>query len=214
MTNLHQNNMIFNQLKTWGIKAPWVLEAFANYCRTLYTPKKFQKVAYSDFQIPLEDERNLLSPKEMARMLQAINFNQSTTVLEIGTSYGFIPHILAPYFKHVISVDENEDLIKKLNRHPQHKANIRYMLGNASSGWEHGGPFDLIWINHSIPFLTKDLVNSLTPKGQIIVTIGNKNPMKAMSYQKKSLEWTIDQLFETHTPELPGCSHKNPFTFN
>jgi len=34
-----------------------------------------------------------------------------------------------------------------------------------------------------------------------------------MSYQKDSSEWNIEQLFETHTPELPGCQHKNPFSF-
>ncbi|HJN38383.1 MAG TPA: protein-L-isoaspartate O-methyltransferase [Gammaproteobacteria bacterium] len=215
MNQIAQTNMIKQQLKTWNISKPEILNAFTNLSRTLFVPIKYQNFAYADIALPITPTRSLLPPKEEARMLQALQLKSKVTALEIGSGHGFITAILSTMFKQVITVDPDTEITKTIKTNLEtHYQNITFLSGDPSDGWEHGGPFDLIWINGSLPFITENMVKNLTPNAQIIAVIGSSNPMSATSYQRSGSEWVSEKLFETYTPPLPGTKNKNAFNFD
>jgi protein-L-isoaspartate(D-aspartate) O-methyltransferase len=215
MTQITQTNMIKQQLKTWGISSPDILDSFTSIPRTLFVPTQYQNFAYADIAIPFAPNRSLLPPKEEAKLLQAINLTSHVTALEIGSGHGFITAHLSSRFKQVITIDPDKALIETIETNlKEHYPNITFMAGDAADGWDHGGPFDLIWINGSIPFIPKKMIKNLTPNAQIIAIIGDSNPMTATSYRRDHTTWTTEKLFETYTPPLPGAKKQNAFDFN
>jgi len=83
-------NMIEQQIRTWDVLDPMVLELLTKVAREDFVPETYRGLAYADLAIPLDHGEVMMHPVVEARMLQALALHPTDKVLEIGTGTGYI----------------------------------------------------------------------------------------------------------------------------
>jgi len=211
-----RTNMITQQLRTWEVLDEAVLNAVKTTPREAFVPSAYQKLAFADMNIPLAHNQVMLTPKEEARLLQALNLQTTDTVLEIGTGSGYMTALLARLAKQVYSIDIFPDFTQqaqiKLAAHNIN--NVSLLTADAARGWEQQSPYDAIIITGALPFLPQNFRNNLKPGGRLVAILGQAPAMEAtvIKYNAHS-GWSEEKLFETVVPLLLNAEQLPAFTF-
>jgi protein-L-isoaspartate(D-aspartate) O-methyltransferase len=103
-------NMIEQQIRTWEVLDPAVLDLLHRVPREDFVPAAYKGLAFADLEIPLGHGQSMLSPKLEARMLQALALKKTDSVLEIGTGSGYMTALLAGLAQYVYSVELIQEL--------------------------------------------------------------------------------------------------------
>ncbi len=209
-------NMITQQLRTWDILDETVLHAVRTTPRENFVPAAYKNLAFADMYIPLAHGQMMITPKEEARLLQALNLKANETVLEVGTGSGYMTALLARLAKFVYSLD----IFPEFTQHAQVKLathninNVTLLTADAARGWEQQGPYDAIIITGALPFLPESFRNSLKPGGRLIAILGQAPAMEATLIKRDIHSgWSEEKLFETVIPTLLNALQPSSFIF-
>jgi protein-L-isoaspartate(D-aspartate) O-methyltransferase len=213
-------NMIEQQIRTWEVLDPTVLQLLNDVPRENFVPAEYQGLAFADIEIPLGHGQTMLSPKLEGRILQALNVQKSHTVLHIGTGSGYFTALLASLAKQVISLEIEADLSAQAAKNLT-KSNIQNVtlevadgtLGrpNDKHGYEH---YDVIVYTGSSPVEPANVRQQLTIGGLMFIVLGYAPAMQAMLIQRVSKTgYKEDVLFETCIPELINAPQAEQFEF-
>ena len=91
MTQLTENttarfNMIEQQIRTWDVLDPVVLQQLNDLPRERFVPASHQGLAFADIEIPIGPSdsmgQTMLSPKLEGRLLQELKLNKNQMVLQ------------------------------------------------------------------------------------------------------------------------------------
>lgn len=216
--NLEQarHNMVEQQIRPWQVLDNQVLDLIASLPRELFVTEDYQDFAYIDSQIPLEHGQCMMSPKEEARMLQALRIQKSDVILEIGTGSGYCSALLASLGHKVYSVDIIEDFIKQAEQKTEKLGltNIIFEEGDAANGWPHYKPYDVIAITGGFYQLPESYKRSLRIGGRLFCIEGEKPAMTAKLITRLADdEWHEQPLFETEIPLLINIKQAEKFIF-
>ncbi|MFI4954912.1 MAG: protein-L-isoaspartate O-methyltransferase [Gammaproteobacteria bacterium] len=209
-------NMIEQQVRTWDVLDANVLNLMDKLQREDFVPKKYQGVAYADVQVPLAHEQVMLPPREIGRILQALQVQPEEHVLEIGTGTGYLTALLAMQAAHVVSVEMFADLSAAADSNCQKHAysNITFQVGNAAHGWEDNTSFSIICITGAIPRLTESWKRQLKIGGRLFAIVGTAPVMQAILVTRvHAEEWEQQILYETLLPMLVDAQPLPQFEF-
>jgi protein-L-isoaspartate(D-aspartate) O-methyltransferase len=174
-------NMVEQQIRTWEVLDPMVLDLLMHVHREDFVPRQYQALAFVDMEIPLGHGEKMLSPKLEARMLQALALKPGDSILEVGTGSGYMTALLASLSSYVYSVDIvgefTRDAGARLAGHGI--ANVTLETGDAARGWDRHGPYDAIVLTGSVPVLPDAFPKSLRPGGRLISVVGEPPVMEA-----------------------------------
>ncbi len=209
-------NMIEQQIRTWEVLDPAVLQLLNDVPRENFVPAEYQGLAFADIEIPLGHGQTMLSPKLEGRILQALNVQKTHTVLHVGTGSGYFAALLASLAKHVISVDIYADLsvqaAKKLAA--QHIQNVTLEVADAISGLPAHKPYDLIVYTGSSPVEPAGVREQLKIGGAMFIVLGQAPVMQAsLMHRVSETGFREDVLFETCIPELINAPQAQQFEF-
>ncbi len=208
-------NMIEQQIRTWEVLDPVVLELLNQVPREDFVPERYQGLAFADLEIPLGHGQLMLSPKLEARMLQALQIRKSETVLEIGTGSGYMTALLAKMAKEVYSIERIAELssnaAQKLVAHSI--SNVILEVGDGANRWSDGS-YDVIVLTGSVPMLPTAFENQLNPGGRLLAVVGEAPVMEAMLITCISAGvYSRISLFETCIPQLVNAVQPQQFNF-
>jgi len=211
-------NMIEQQIRPWDVLDVDVLKVIEDTPRELYVPTQYQKLAFSDLEIPLDHDQFMMSPKLEARMLQALQIQADDKVLEIGTGSGFTTACLAKLGKHVDSIEYYEDLSvhAQATLQQQQIRNISFKTGdilNQSFFSNHiNKQYDVIAITASMPTYSNMFEDFLAENGRMFVVTDNAPVMHAKIITRiDNYGFTYTDLFETHLQPLIGMQAAQVF---
>ncbi len=209
-------NMIEQQIRTWDVLDPKVLNLLNEFPREDFVPESHRALAFVDINIPLAHGQTMMQPKMEARLLQELALTGKDKVLEIGTGSGYLTGLLAHLAASVDTVDIFPDFIEqarqKLAAHGLN--NISYFEGDAARGWEGSGPYDAIIITGSVPILPETYKSNLTRNGRLIAVVGEAPVMEAVLVQRlEENSWQQVALFETNLPPLVHAESPQKFVF-
>jgi protein-L-isoaspartate(D-aspartate) O-methyltransferase len=208
-------NMVEQQIRTWDVLNPRILELVAGAPREDYLPPAYRNLAFVDMNIPLAHSQVMMQPKIEARLLQELEIKPSEKVLEVGTGTGYLTSLLAALGKHVHSVEFHADLshgaLEQLARH-NHK-NVTLEVGDAANGWNRHAPYDVIVLTGSVAVLPDAFKEQLTTGGRLFAIVGNPPIMEAIMVRKTASGYAETSLFETHMPPLVNGGPKRAFVF-
>lgn len=209
-------NMIEQQIRTWEVLDPTVLQLLNDVPRENFVPAEYQGLAFADIEIPLGHGQTMLSPKLEGRILQVLNVQKTHTVLHIGTGSGYFAALLASLAKHVISVDVYADLsaqaAKKLAA--QHIQNVTLEVADAISGLPAHKPYDLIVYTGSSPVEPAGVREQLKIGGAMFIVLGQAPVMQAtLIHRVSETGFREEVLFETCIPELINAPQAQQFEF-
>jgi len=209
-------NMIEQQIRTWEVLDPKILQLLNDVPRENFVPEAYQGLAFADIEIPLGFGQNMLSPKLEGRVLQALNIQKAHHVLHVGTGSGYFTALLANLAKHVVSLEINAELnataAYKLSQNNIY--NVTIELADGVSGMPTRQPFDIIVFTGSSPAEPPGVRQQLTVGGSMFITLGHAPAMQATLIQRVSEDgFKEDVLFETCIPALENATQTNTFEF-
>src|SRR6202162_2304122 len=103
--------MVDQQIRTWEVLDPRVLEALAAVPREAFVPAEYRELAFADAPIPIGFGQSMLAPKLQGRILQALGVNAGDSVLEVGSGTGYLSACLSLLASSTHSIDIHAGLI-------------------------------------------------------------------------------------------------------
>ena len=217
-------NMIEQQIRTWDVLDPTVLQLLNDVPRERFVPAEYQGLAFADIEIPLGQDANgtlqsMLSPKLEGRILQALNVQKHQHILHVGTGSGYFTALLASLAKHVTSIEIDADLSAHAANNLA-KNNINNVTLSVADGIL-GQPsddanlrFDAIVYTGSSPREPAGVREQLVIGGLLFMVLGNAPAMQATLIQRVSeTGFRQDVLFETCLPTLMNAPQTKRFEF-
>ncbi len=209
-------NMIEQQIRTWEVLDPIVLDLLNQVPREDFVPENCQGLAFADLEIPIGHEQFMLSPKLEARIIQTLALKKTDKVLEVGTGSGYLTALLAKLAAEVISVDCIAEFTtnarQKLLQHGLD--NILLETGDAAQGWPSHAPYDVIVLTGSVPRLPEDFRQQLKPGGRLFAVVGEAPVMEATLVSSPAPHvYRTEKLFELCVPSLSNALQPVRFVF-
>ena len=213
-----RTNMVDGQIHTDGVIVPEILNAFETTPRELFVAEDYKNLACNDEDIPAGEGRYILEPSTHARMIQALELDQSDVVLEIGGVTGYGGAILSPLVSTIISVESDENLAKKAGKlwDDQDIRNVVSVQNDLTQGHPENAPYDSIIINGAIAKTPDALLAQLGENGRLVCIIRpDGQSMGQATLFQKSEDGIISSypLFDAASPYLAGFEPPPEFQF-
>ncbi len=217
-------NMVEQQIRTWEVLDPRVLELLFEVHREDFVPPAYRGLAFVDMEIPLGGSgpaagQAMLSPKVEARIVQELALRKTESVLEIGTGSGYLTALLAKSTRHVTSVEifhefSSEARIKLARAGI---ANASLSVGDAARAQPAAigtGKYDAIVLTGSTPVLPGGFLELLNGGGRLFAVVGDAPVMKARVYTREATGTvTHRDVFETVLAPLANAEQPERFSF-
>ena len=148
-------NMVEQQIRTWEVLDPQVLDLLFQVKRELFVPPEHRGIAFADLEIPIGHGEAMMQPKMEARILQELAIQPHESVYEVGTGSGYLTALLARRGRHVTSVEIHGDLKARAQSHLNGAgiANVTLLEGDGSRAPLAESAFDVIVLTGSTPVL-------------------------------------------------------------
>jgi protein-L-isoaspartate(D-aspartate) O-methyltransferase len=207
-------NMVEQQIRTWEVLDPNVLDVCESVKRECFVPAAFEQLAFSDIEIDLSFKQKMITPKICARAAQALGIKTTDHILEIGTGSGYMSALLSSLGSTVVSFEINETLANAARKNLR-AANIQNCTVNTSDGLQSShGMYDVIMLTGGISCRNPDLEKQLKIGGRMFCMIGESPSMQATLITRTAKNgWTTECLFETEITSLIGAENKKEFEF-
>ncbi|MCX7174904.1 MAG: protein-L-isoaspartate O-methyltransferase [Proteobacteria bacterium] len=209
-------NMIEQQIRPWEVSDQGVLDLLFVVKREEFVPQAYRLLAFADIEIPLGHDACMLPPRIEAHALQALHVGKTDKVLEIGSGSGYMAALLAAHASHVWSVDIVPELTEmaRANLKRQDIGNVTLETGDAVLGWPAHGPYDVIMVSGSVPFVPPELLAQLRVGGRLFAIVGETPAMQAQLIVRTGDDaYTSASLFETVVPALANAPQPARFAF-
>jgi protein-L-isoaspartate(D-aspartate) O-methyltransferase len=209
-------NMVEQQVRTWEVLDPGVLDLLYAVPREAFVPPAYRKLAFADMEIPLGEGESMMAPKMEARIVQELALRKTDRVLEVGTGSGYLTALLARCAAHVYSLEIRPALAAfgrdNLSRHGA--ANVTLDLADGARGDAKRAPYDAIVLTGSTPILPAGLKEQLSPGGRLFAVVGEAPVMVArlITCTAPGAFGSVD-LFDTVIAPLVNADRPSRFRF-
>ena len=208
-------NMVEGQIKPLGNISKQVMDAFLSIPRDQFVPLELKNFAYLEKNIELGNDRFLLKPSLIAKIISLADFNSSDTVLIIGSSTGYSSAILSNIAETVISIEEDDQLVnfsetivldKKID-------NVVFLKKDLNEGCPEHGPFNKILIEGAVEDIPSYLFDQLDENGKMIAIIANGDLSEVREYNKVGENIGSKFLFNCEATKLKAFNKTDSFNF-
>ena len=168
-------------LRTQGVTDSAVLTAIETTPRDLFTPDLFQDRVWEDSALPIACGQTISQPFIVGLMTQALNVEQRSRVLEIGTGSGYQTTVLSKLSRLVYTVERYRTLMREAEARFSRLGliNVITRFGDGGLGWPEQAPFDRILVTAAASAEPTALLAQLKPNGILVAPIG-KGPVQVL----------------------------------
>jgi protein-L-isoaspartate(D-aspartate) O-methyltransferase len=210
-----RQQMVDQQIRTWEVLDPRVLDALAAVPREAFVPAEYRELAFADAPIPIGFGQSMLAPKLQGRILQALGPMATDAALEVGTGLGYLAATLSLLAASTRSIDIHPGLIAaaaaNLRAVPQARVDLE--IRDAFSA-EPLGEYDVIAVTGSLPIYDTRFERSLRVGGRLFAIVGAAPAMDAILVRRvDGNEWIRESLFETVVEPLINAAAAQKFVF-
>lgn len=213
---LARTNMIEGQIRPNKVTDDRLLEALAEVPRESFVPEGNAAVAYVDEKIALGNDRYLMEPMVLARLIQALEIKPDDVVLEIGAGTGYAAALLSKLATTVVVVEEIPALsyiamaqLQKLGRD-----NVAVITNPLVAGYPKQAPYDAILIAGGVSVMPEGILAQIAEGGRLVAVEMGKGPMgQAKLWQRVGGVISSRPLFDAGIEILPGFAPKPGFVF-
>jgi protein-L-isoaspartate(D-aspartate) O-methyltransferase len=171
---IERRHMVESQLRARGIRDQRLLSAMASIPRHEFVETRYRDQAYEDHPIPIDAGQTISQPYIVALMLELLQLDPSSKVLEIGTGSGYQAAVLGKLARHVYTVERHPELARQaaeiLSR--LGLTNVTVLTGDGSVGLAEQAPFDAIVVAAATAQIPPALFEQLREGGRMIIPVG------------------------------------------
>ena len=209
-------NMVKQQIRTWEVLDPKVLELVTKIPREEFVPEDYRELAFADTEISIGHGQRMMAPKLEARILQAVDIQPIDNILEIGTGSGYLTACLASMGGWVTSLDIHADFTAMAGERLKAQGidNVKLLTANGLTEPQEEGPFDVIVVTGSLPKIDEKLKRQLTLGGRLFAVAGDSPAMEATLITRAGdYQWHEEAIFETDLGRLENPDAVAQFVF-
>jgi protein-L-isoaspartate(D-aspartate) O-methyltransferase len=210
-----RQQMVDQQIRTWEVLDPRVLDVFCAVPREAFVPREYRELAFADAQIPIGFGQSMLAPKIQGRILQSLAITEHDKVLEVGSGTGYLSACLGLLAAATHSIDIHPGFTSTAvsNQASVPQAKVRFETRDAFDSVSLG-EYDVIAITGSLPVYDTRFEKSLRIGGRLFAIVGEAPVMDAVVVRRvDSTEWIRESLFETVIDPLINATVAQRFVF-
>jgi len=211
--NTARKNMLLNQVRTWDFISAENINIMQQVQREEFVPVEHRKLAFSDFEIPLNHDESMMKPILEGRILQSLNLKGTEKILEIGTGSAYMTALLALSSEHVTSLDIHQDFTDNaIENLQEYKIKNTKCICQDIFDFQSTYKFDCIVATGAFSEVPEFLLNNIKDNGKIFAIIG-KSPIMSASVITKNENGKahVETLFETIVKPLQHPVNKQAF---
>ncbi len=214
-TEAARRQMIEQQVRTWDVLDPRVLDTLGAVPRERFVPEAYRGVAFADAPIPIGHGQSMLAPALEGRILQALAPVRGERVLEVGTGSGFFAACLAHLTGSVDSIEIHADLAAGAARAIEALGISRVTVETGDAlAREFDAAYEVVAVTGSLPAPDRRLERALVVGGRMFVVIGTDPVMEARLVTRTGEDsWLSEPLFETRIDPLTQPVAPSRFRF-
>ncbi|MDD3287949.1 MAG: protein-L-isoaspartate O-methyltransferase [Alphaproteobacteria bacterium] len=211
--------MVKSQLRPNRVTDARILSAMGDIPREMFLPRDLSGVAYVDGDLLVADDRYLMAPMVMARLMQEAGISETDRVLDISPASGYSTAVLAALALQVVAVEADKNLMNDALKNLQNLGveNAAVHSGDPVSGWPAEAPYDVIFLNGSVQALPNSLFEQLAEGGRMVSVFGpdpgSQAPGEARLYKKIYGSVHFRSLFNANIGLLPDFASALRFSF-
>lgn len=178
--------MVRAQLKARGIRHERVLRAMSEVPREEFVPPDCRAEAYTDRALSIGYGQTISQPYMVALMLELLDAQPDSRVLEVGAGSGYQAALLALLAQEVYALEIVEPLARRaeetLQRLGYDKAHI--ICGDGSLGYREQAPYDRIIVAAAAPEVPPPLLEQLVEGGRLVAPVGPRHTQQCLLLEK------------------------------
>ena len=193
-----RERMVERQLAARGIRDASVLDAMRRVRREAFVAAEWQRDAYADSPLPIDEGQTISQPYIVALMLEAAELKRDDRVLDVGAGSGYASAVASLLVERVYAIERHAALAEagreRLQRLGHH--NVEWRCGDGSLGWPEAAPFDAIVVAAGAPSVPEALRAQLAEGGRLVMPVGPEGGAQRLLKltRLKSGRWMEDDL--------------------
>jgi protein-L-isoaspartate(D-aspartate) O-methyltransferase len=210
-----RQQMVDQQIRTWEVLDPRVLDVFSLVPREAFVPPHYRELAFADSSLPIGLGQSMLAPKIQGRILQALSVAATDSVLEVGTGTGYLAACLSLLAAATRSLDIHPGFTAaaRTNLRAVPEARVELETRDAFAAAPLG-EYDAIAVTGSLPVYDARFERSLRLGGRLFAIVGEAPVMDAILVRRvDESEWIRESLFETVVEPLINATAAQRFVF-
>jgi protein-L-isoaspartate(D-aspartate) O-methyltransferase len=207
--------MVDQQVRTWEVLDPRVLDALSAVPREAFVPPDYRELAFVDAPIPIGFGQSMLPPKVQGRILQALGVAATDSILEIGSGTGYLAACLSLLGASTRSIDIHAGLVdlSRTNLRAVPQAAVEFETRDAFDPAPLGD-YDIVAVTGSLPVYDTRFERALRVGGRMFAFVGAAPVMDAIVVRRvDENEWIRESLFETVVDPLINAVAAQKFVF-
>lgn len=212
-----RNRMVNSQLRPNKVTDPRITGAMRRLPRERFLPPALRHLAYVDEDVPLGNDRVLLEPMVLARLIQLAAPISGERALVVAAGVGYGAAVLAACGLRVTALEEDPRLIELARGNLSAVApEINVVAGPLAAGWPSGAPYDVILIEGTVHDIPPAIGRQLRAEGGRLVTVLRENGGRtsaAVLAEATPAGLRAQPMFDCATPDLPSLRPAPAFEF-
>ncbi|HSG64424.1 MAG TPA: protein-L-isoaspartate(D-aspartate) O-methyltransferase [Gammaproteobacteria bacterium] len=196
MTSARTRERLINRLRAQGISNEAVLDRIRSVPRHLFVDEALASHAYDDTALPIGYGQTISQPYIVALMTQELigelpPGEKLGKVLEIGTGCGYQAAVLAPFVRHIFSVERIQPLVERAKARLRELkiSNVTVRYGDGWHGWKSQAPFAGIIVAAAPEQVPEALLEQLDEGGRLVIPIGGDDTQRLICVRREGSQY-------------------------
>lgn len=205
--------MVDTQVRPSDVTKFPIIDAMLSIPREDFVPAAQREAAYVGENLEIGNQRVILEPRTLAKMLDALDISRNDLVLDVGAAMGYSAAVIARMAEAVVAVEEDETLANEAQEALALAGidNVVVHSGPLAKGAAQHGPYDVIVVQGGAARFPEDIVDQLKNGGRVacLFVSGALGEVRIGFKQNDKISWRMS--FNAGAPVLPGFEEENAF---
>lgn len=210
--------MVDCQIRTADVTDTRIIEAMLSVPREKFVPVGQQDIAYLGEDLCVSGAggpapRHLIEPPCLAKLVQLAEIGQDDVVLDIGCATGYSSAVLAKLASSVVALEADETLAAAATSTLLEidADNVAVVTGPLADGYPSQSPYDVIFLNGSVPEVPEALFGQLSDHGRLVAVVQDGPCGKGQLFTCCEGRISSRSVFDAWIAPLPGFAVEKAF---
>lgn len=211
-----RKNMVESQVRPSDVTDRRITAAMQTLARETFVPAELCSLAYMDEALYVAPGRAMIAPRNLARLIQLAQIENTEVVLNVGALSGYSAALLSTLAKSVVALESDPGCAAKLTQAVADHGlgNVTVAKGDLAGGYPAGAPYDVIWIEGAVERIPDALAAQLSGQGRIVGVAFSDGVARAAIWRHDGTGGLNRRcVFEADAPLLPGFETPQGFVF-
>lgn len=209
-------NMVESQIRPNKVNDPRLLEILEILPRERFVPQDRQAFAYVDEDLKIGQDRYLMEPMVLSRLLQAVAPEPGDMALDIACGSAYSTAVLARLAQTVVALECESELAARGNEILNELGidNAVVVEGGLTEGYPKQAPYDVILIGGAVQVIPQEIIDQLAEGGRLAtVVLDDAGLGRATLIQRSGDVIARRVLFDANVKPLTGFQKSAEFVF-